>query len=147
MAPINKADHAKDHQAKRHADSFGIQQSELEKLAYAPITDAVKQRTSTRLLETLQMVLDILDCPTVDPTNKHSTDKAGDRQYIDALTPIHGAGWQSLVRTRLLHGIVRRRVMRTVESGKYNFEKGEQHGESPRVSNEKPVGTDRLQCA
>jgi hypothetical protein len=37
------------------------------------------------------------------------------------LTPLTGEGWK----TRILHGIVRRRLMNTVKDGKYNFEKGE----------------------
>lgn len=105
-------------------------QEDLEALAYAPITEETKRRTSIRLLETLQMVLDILDCPTVDPlrkqTHQHASSKErgdGARETIEALEPLHGAGWQSLVRTRLLHAIVRRRLMRMAKSGsgRYDF--------------------------
>lgn len=108
---------------------------EVNRLAYAPITPAVRKRTSIRLLETLQFVLDIMGSPLPLRTSSPSAEKEETweeknrwRVGRNALQPIHGEGWKSVVRVRLLHGIVRRRVMKTVESGGkggYDFETGE----------------------
>lgn len=109
----------------------------LDDLAYAPITPQVRQRTSVRLLETLQFVLDIMGSPipiaSVDAA-QGDVENANDFVKLNAarlgpacLTPLTGEGWKSVIRTRILHGIVRRRLMNTVKDGKYNFEKGELH--------------------
>lgn len=107
---------------------------ELDDLAYAPITQQVRQRTSVRLLETLQFVLDIMGSPvpiaSIDAA-QGDVENANDFAKLNAtrlgpacLKPLTGEGWKSVIRTRILHGIVRRRLMNTVKDGKYNFEKG-----------------------
>jgi hypothetical protein len=108
--------------------------AELDDLAYAPITPQVRQRTSVRLLETLQFVLDIMGSPvpiaSMDAA-QGDVENANDFAKLNAtrlgpacLEPLTGEGWKSVIRTRILHGIVRRRLMNTVKDGKYNFEKG-----------------------
>lgn len=107
----------------------------LEDLAYAPITQQVRERTSVRLLETLQFVLDIMGSPIPiasidaaqgDVMNANDFGKLNATRLGPAcLTPLTGEGWKSVIRTRILHGIVRRRLMNTVKDGKYDFDKGE----------------------
>lgn len=113
---------------------------ELEDLAYAPITQQVRQRTSVRLLETLQFVLDIMGSPVPiasldaaqgDVENPSDFAKLNATRLGPAcLEPLTGEGWKSVIRTRILHGIVRRRLMHTVKDGKYNFEKGKPRSRS-----------------
>lgn len=108
---------------------------DLNDIAYAPITPQVRERTSVRLLETLQFVLDIMGSPlpiaSVDAA-QGDVERPSDYDALNAsrlgpacLRPLTGEGWKSVIRTRILHGIVRRRLMNTVKDGKYNFEKGE----------------------
>jgi hypothetical protein len=59
------------------------------------MTEAARQRVFERLLETMQFAFDVVGC----------TSDGGD------LTPLHGECWKSIIRVRLLHSIVRRRVM------------------------------------
>lgn len=112
----------------------------LEDLAYAPITQPVRERTSVRLLETLQFVLDIMGSPipiaSIDAA-QGDVENANDFAKLNAtrlgpacLTPLTGEGWKSVIRTRILHGIVRRRLMNTVKDGKYDFDKGESRARS-----------------
>ncbi|KAJ9125597.1 hypothetical protein QFC22_000559 [Naganishia vaughanmartiniae] len=102
-------------------------------VAYAPITPQVRERTSVRLMETLQFVLDIMGSPlpiaSVDAA-QGDVERPSDYESLNAsrlgpacLRPLTGEGWKSVIRTRILHGIVRRRLMNTVKDGKYDFEK------------------------
>ena len=59
------------------------------------MSEAAKQRTFERLLETLQFILDVMGC----------TSDGGD------LTPLHGESWKSIIRVRMLHAVARRRIM------------------------------------
>ena len=59
------------------------------------MSEAAKQRTFERVLETLQFVFDVMGC----------TSDGGD------LTPLHGEAWKSIIRVRMLHAVVRRRIM------------------------------------
>jgi hypothetical protein len=59
------------------------------------ITEATRQRVLERLFDTLQFVLDVMGC----------TSDGGD------LTPFHGECWKSIIRVRMLHSVVRRRVL------------------------------------
>ncbi|KAJ9109251.1 hypothetical protein QFC21_000580 [Naganishia friedmannii] len=106
---------------------------DLNDIAYAPITPQVRERTSVRLMETLQFVLDIMGSPlpiaSVDAA-QGDVERPSDYDSLNAsrlgpacLRPLTGEGWKSVIRTRILHGIVRRRLMNTVKDGKYNFEK------------------------
>jgi len=122
---------------------------QINNVAYAPITAAVKQRTSVRLLETLQFVLDIMGSPLASAQNISRVPSASDPEKTSVLVedtvrvgpgcmkPLVGEGWRSTVRVRLLHGVVRKRVMSTVGkerekgfdgTGKkvgYDFDQGE----------------------
>ena len=122
---------------------------QINNVAYAPITAAVKQRTSVRLLETLQFVLDIMGSPLASAQNISRVPSASDPEKTSVLVedtvrvgpgcmkPLVGEGWRSTVRVRLLHGVVRKRVMYTVGkerekgfdgTGKkvgYDFDQGE----------------------
>ena len=73
------------------------------------ISDAANARTYSRLLETMQFVLDVMNC--VVPSNNSSKRSTYDSE--DHLFP-GGEGWKSIIRVRLLHGTARRRI---VESG------------------------------
>ena len=55
-------------------------------------------RSYTRLLETAQMVAEVMSAP-------------------DAMMPLHGRGWRAVLRVRLLHAAVRTRMMRGTGSG------------------------------
>jgi hypothetical protein len=127
---------------------------QIKNVAYAPITAAVKQRTSVRLLETLQFVLDIMGSPLpsaqniarVSSPSTADTEKSAKTSVLvedtvrvgpGCMKPLVGEGWRSTVRVRLLHGVVRKRVMSTVGkerekgfdgTGKkvaYDFDQGE----------------------
>jgi hypothetical protein len=99
---------------------------QINNVAYAPITAAVKQRTSVRLLETLQFVLDIMGSPLASAQNIARVPSASDPEKTSVLVedtvrvgpgcmkPLEGEGWRSTVRVRLLHGVVRKRIMSTV---------------------------------
>ncbi|KAJ7573881.1 hypothetical protein C8J56DRAFT_839574 [Mycena floridula] len=54
-------------------------------------------RTFTRLLETFQFVLDVMDCQARPTSSSHYLSPGGD-------------GWKSAVRVRMLHGIARSRI-------------------------------------
>lgn len=69
--------------------------------AAARITSASNERTFTRLLETFQFVLDVLNCSATPPMEKSPPDSY--------LMP-GGQGWRSTVNVRLLHGVARMRV-------------------------------------
>jgi len=78
------------------------------------ITGASNERTFIRLLETFQMVLDVLDCTAMAPhtsrRNSHSfTDSKESDPRTTYLEP-GGYAWRSTVNVRLLHGIARMRV-------------------------------------
>ncbi|OCH86022.1 hypothetical protein OBBRIDRAFT_762060 [Obba rivulosa] len=89
----------------------------------AHITNASTERTFSRLLETLQFVLDVLDCTASplaagmpgDTAQKapvgHNTGGAAafPEDHTAYLLP-GGEGWRSAVRVRMLHGVARRRV-------------------------------------
>jgi hypothetical protein len=72
------------------------------------------------------------DDPPADKARVHEENRW--RRGRRCMEPISGEGWKSAVRVRLLHGVVRRRVMKTVEKdgaaggmgGKpaYDFEAG-----------------------
>ncbi|EMD34646.1 hypothetical protein CERSUDRAFT_116818 [Gelatoporia subvermispora B] len=78
------------------------------------ITDASNDRTFSRLLETLQFVLDVLGCTTAPKSgDAPSADKdKGARSTEDPIAYLlpGGEGWRSAVRVRMLHGVARRRV-------------------------------------
>lgn len=77
-------------------------------------TDAGKERTVMRLLETLQFVIDIMG-GSLPPA---LTNPNADKTEIDmsrwrgptCLLPGSGEGWKSTLRVRLLHAVPRRRV-------------------------------------
>lgn len=75
-----------------------------------------------------------------DAQGEKETEGQGERVMVEesvrvgagCMKPFVGEGWRSAVRVRLLHGVVRRRVMGTIgrgaEKGKkpgYDFDKGE----------------------
>ncbi|KAE8268910.1 hypothetical protein A4X09_0g3430 [Tilletia walkeri] len=124
--------------------------AESDQAPLTPVQRAAKQnkhtadRTWTRLLETTQFVLDVMQdvdsmlppslladdavraCyPQADPhgrkdmgntADSHSTDKIGDaqRDYLDRVGG--GRGWQSSVRVRLLHANVRAKILASVKA-------------------------------
>jgi hypothetical protein len=104
------------------ATSYNPTDDQINDVAYAPITPAVKQRTSVRLLETLQFVLDIMGSPVLSAQNIVPSPEDPKKLVVEqtqrvgpgCMTPLVGEGWKSTVRVRLLHGVVRRRVMSTV---------------------------------
>ncbi|KAG8978902.1 hypothetical protein FRB90_008261, partial [Tulasnella sp. 427] len=78
-------------------------------------TDAGKERTVMRLLETLQFVIDImggsLPPSLTDPTTSDKSEIDFSRwKGPTCLFPGTGEGWKSTVRVRLLHAVARRRV-------------------------------------
>jgi hypothetical protein len=127
------------------ATSYNPTDDQINDVAYAPITPAVKQRTSVRLLETLQFVLDIMGSPVLSAQNVVPSPEDPKKLVVEqtqrvgpgCMTPLVGEGWKSTVRVRLLHGVVRRRVMSTVGKERekgfdgtgrkvgYDFEKGQ----------------------
>lgn len=156
-ASAEESSSVEEHSTNAH-HSYNPTDDQIRSEAYAPITAAVKQRTSVRLLETLQFVLDIMGCPmpktrdgvAIDDDaslkkdekdspfgNGKSPELKLDESFRigpECMKPIQGEGWRSTVRVRLLHGIVRRRVMSTVKkdgppteaekSKGYDFESG-----------------------
>ncbi|KAG8972374.1 hypothetical protein FRC05_010085 [Tulasnella sp. 425] len=84
-------------------------------------TDAAKERTVMRLLETLQFVIDImggsLPPALTDPnvSDKDEIDLSNWRGQT-CLQPGAGEGWKSTLRVRLLHAVARRRVQQQSQS-------------------------------
>jgi len=76
----------------------------------AEITKASNDRTSARLLETFQFVLDVTGCP---PYPLRTKDSEGEKRTIPGtkayLMP-GGEGWKAALRVRMLHGVARRRT-------------------------------------
>ncbi|KAG9041763.1 hypothetical protein FS837_011772 [Tulasnella sp. UAMH 9824] len=83
-------------------------------------TDAGKERTVMRLLETLQFVIDVMG-GSLPPA---LTDLNADKSKIDmskwrgptCLAPGTGEGWKSTLRVRLLHAVARRRVQQQAQN-------------------------------
>ncbi|CAE7213155.1 unnamed protein product [Rhizoctonia solani] len=73
------------------------------------ITPATSDRTFKRLLETLQMVLDVMGGNTSLAERESKAVRLG----VHELAPGE-EGWSSVVRVRLLHGVARRRIMERV---------------------------------
>ncbi|CAE6396002.1 unnamed protein product [Rhizoctonia solani] len=73
------------------------------------VTEATNDRTFKRLLETLQMILDVMGGHISLVEREGITVKPG----VHDLTPGE-EGWRSVVRVRLLHGVARRRIMERV---------------------------------
>jgi hypothetical protein len=71
----------------------------------AEITPEMNDRTYSRLLETLQFVLDVMGC-----TSSGTVLSEGGSESISNLEP-GGDGWKAALRVRLLHGVARRRIM------------------------------------
>jgi hypothetical protein len=59
------------------------------------MSEAEKRRALERLLELMQFFCDVMGC----------TSDGGD------LTPLHGECWKSIIRVRMLHSVVRRRII------------------------------------
>lgn len=71
----------------------------------AGITPEMNDRTYSRLLETLQFVLEVMGC-----TNTETGRAEGESEPVSYLDP-GGDGWKAALRVRLLHGVARRRIM------------------------------------
>lgn len=77
------------------------------------ITSTSNERTFARLLETLQMVLDVLDCTAMPPRSGHETPECAMSQKLEdraAYLEPGGYAWRTVVNVRLLHGVARMRV-------------------------------------
>lgn len=81
---------------------------EEETAESAPLSDAAKERTFKRLLETLQFILDIMgtDDALSSPSAKAES-MSGDPYNVDQ----GGLGWAAATRVRFLHARVRQRIM------------------------------------
>ncbi|OBZ78280.1 hypothetical protein A0H81_02676 [Grifola frondosa] len=86
--------------------------SNSSKALFAPMLDASarisqssNERTFSRLLETFQFVLDVMDCTA----HSRTTVPPAPAKAAAYLMP-GGEGWKSIVRVRMLHGVARMRV-------------------------------------
>ncbi|KAG8893833.1 hypothetical protein FRC01_013326, partial [Tulasnella sp. 417] len=84
-------------------------------------TDAGKERTVMRLLETLQFVIDImggsLPPALTDPNVADKTEIDMSKwRGTTCLLPGTGEGWKSALRVRLLHAVARRRVQQQAQN-------------------------------
>ncbi|KAG9104874.1 hypothetical protein FRC06_006699 [Ceratobasidium sp. 370] len=79
------------------------------------VTEATNDRTFKRLLETLQMVLDVMGGSAALAELEGL--KTGSPTAAHALVPGE-EGWRSTVRVRLLHGVARRRIMERLHHGR-----------------------------
>lgn len=76
-------------------------------------SDAARERSLSRLFETLQFIVDVMGGNIPPPGSR------GDANWRGAacVAPITGEGWKSCVRVRMLHGVGRRRILSKVGKG------------------------------